>query len=231
MRLLFFILVLANLLFYGWHTGYLGPGESSRGEGDRLAQQIAPEKIRILTPAEARRMTDEARARTNACVEWGTFPAQEAERAAEALAALNLGNRLTQRLLEETAGWWVFLPPQGNKINADKKVEELKRLNVGDFFVVQDEGPSQFAVSLGVFRTEDAAKSYLVALSLKGVRTARAEPRETKVMKTAFRLSNLDEAASARFEALKKEFPGHDTKDCTSAEKKAEPRKSDGNPL
>ncbi len=231
MRLLFFLLILANLLFYGWHAGYIGPGDVKKGEGERLTQQLSPEKIRIVTPDEARKMRESAKTRVNVCFDWGTFPAQEAEKATEALAALNLGNRLVVRTVEETAGWWVFMPPQGSKPNADKKVDELKRLGITDFFIVQDEGPNKFAISLGVFRTEDAAKGYLAAISAKGVKTARADQRETKVQKTIYRLSGLDEAATARFDALRKDFPGHEAKDCAADDGKAEGKpdgKADG---
>lgn len=233
MRLLFFFLVLVNLVFYGWQAGYIGPGETRQGEGERLAQQITPEKIRVLTPAEAKKLTDEARARANLCFEWGTFPAQEADKAAAALAALSLGTRLNPRMVEETAGWWVFMPPQGSKENADKKVDELRRTGVNDFFVVLDDGPAKFSISLGVFRNEDAARSYLASLTAKGVNTARAGQRETKVQKILFRLTGLDDAAMARFDLIKRDFPGYDTRDCgtgerseRNADKKADDKKA-----
>lgn len=222
MRLLFFVLILANLLFFGWHAGYIGPGDAKKGEGARMSTQITPEKIRILTPDQAKAFTEAAKTRSATCFEWGTFPAQELEKATEALAALNLGNRLVARTVEETAGWWVFLPPQGGKANADKKVDELKRLGVSDFFIVQDEGANKFAISLGVFRTEDAAKNYLAAVAAKGVKTAKADQRETRVQKTVFRLSGLDDATGAKFDALRKDFPGHDTRDCTPDDNKAD---------
>lgn len=227
MRLLFFLLIFANLLFYGWHAGYIGPGESRRGEGERMSQQLAPEKIRIVTPEEAKKLAESARLRASACFEWGTFPAQEAEKATEALASLNLGSRLSTRSVEETAGWWVFLPSQGTKPNADKKVDELKRLGVTDFFIVQDEGPNKFAISLGVFRTEDAAKNYLATVAARGVKTARADQRETRVQKTIYRLSGLDEATMAKFDALKKDFPGHDARECNADDGKTD-GKADG---
>ena len=221
MRSLFFLLVLANVVFYAWHAGYIGPGNTPKGEGERLTMQIAPEKIRLLDASEIKKFADAAKSRNNVCFEWGTFPAQEADKAGEALAALNLGSRLQTRSVEETAGWWVFLPPQGSKPNADKKVDELKALGVSDFFIVQEDGANKFAVSLGVFRTEEAAKNYLEAVSAKGVKTARSGERETRVQKTVFRLSGLDEAGGVKFDAIRKEFPGHETRDCTSDAPKA----------
>ena len=222
MRALFFLLLLANLLFYAWHAGYIGPGETHKGEGERLALQITPEKIRLLNAGEVRKLADASRVRSNVCFEWGTFPAQEADKAGEALAALNLGSRLQTRTVEESAGWWVFLPPQGNKPGADKKGDELKSLGVSDFFIVQEEGVNKFAISLGVFRTEDAAKNYLATVSAKGVKSARTGERETKVQKTVFRLSALDAAAGTKFDAIRKDFPGHETKDCATDGSKAD---------
>jgi hypothetical protein len=213
MRVLFFVLVLVNLLFFGWHSGYLGPGVEKKGEPERLALQITPEKIRLV-PSDPARRAIEAKVRATACVEWGSFPAQEAERAQTVLAGLTLGERLTWRPVQETAQWWVFMPPQGNKANADKKTEELTRLGVTDYFVVADEGPNRWAISLGVFRTEEAARNYLAAMSNRGVKTARVGERETKVQKTMFQIRNTDEALRARLQEIRKDFPGIDMHDC-----------------
>jgi SPOR domain len=227
MRVLFFFLVLVNAGFFAWHSGYLGNRDTPKGEGERLTQQYQADKIRILAPDEAKKLADAAKQRTLACFEWGTFPTAEADKAGEALATLNLGTRLSTRKVEETAGWWVFMPSQGTKANADKKVDELKRLNVTDFFIVQDDGPNKFAISLGVFRTEDAAKNYLAGLGTKGVKTAQAAERETKVSKTIFRFTTLDDATNTKLEAIKKDFPGHDTRECAADDKPADEKKPD----
>ena len=220
MRTLFFILVLANLLFFGWHAGYIGPGMEKQGEPERLAQQIAPDKIRLVS-ADASKRADPAKPRL-ACLEWGSFPAQEAERALAVLAGLGLGERLTSRKAEETAQWWVFMPPQGSKANADKKTDELTRLGITDYFVVTDEGPTKYAISLGVFRTEEGAKNYLASLVAKGVKTGRTGERETKVQKTLFQIRDADDAVRARLADIRKDFAGIDLHDCPAEPKKAD---------
>ena len=58
MRILVFLLVLANLLFYAWGAGYLGRPENP--DADRLDRQVAPEKIRIVSRGEAPAGKDEA---------------------------------------------------------------------------------------------------------------------------------------------------------------------------
>src|SRR5258708_13125325 len=97
-------------------------------------------------------------------MEWGSFTLVDAPKAEKALEPLALGGRLGRRRTEETAGWWVFIPPQGNRQAALKKASELKAFGVDDYFVVVEEGPFHWAVSLGVFRTEEAAQARPPAL-------------------------------------------------------------------
>ena len=74
--------------------------------------------------------------------------------------------------------WWVFIPPQASRPAAFGKAIELKDLGVEDYFVVQDEGEHRWALSLGIFRTEEAAQARLSALQEKGCRP-RASVRVT----------------------------------------------------
>lgn len=51
MKVLVFLLVLANLLFYAYSAGHFGrPGNP---DAERLAQQVAPEKMRLVSNGEA----------------------------------------------------------------------------------------------------------------------------------------------------------------------------------
>ena len=211
MRTFFFLLLLANLAFYGWHAGYIGPEPQPVGEPGRLAQQINPGKIRIVNAGDANKA---APPKPTACLEWSGFPPQENERMQVLLAAMNPAPRFSTRRVDESAGWWVFLPPQPNKAAADKKGAELRQLKVPEFFVISEDGPNKYAISLGVFKTEEAAKNYLETLSRQGVKTARATERETRVAKTSFTFREVDDALKARLVDLKKEFAGQDLKDC-----------------
>jgi hypothetical protein len=94
-----------------------------------------------------------------ACMELGAFNPVEAPKVEQALVPLALGPRLSQRRVDETAGFWVFLPPQANRQGANRKVAELKKLGVGEFFVVQDDPELRYAISLGVFKSREAARS------------------------------------------------------------------------
>ena len=65
-------------------------------------------------------------------------------------------------------------------IAVSTKAAELKALGVGVLNVVQENDPSQFAISLGAFKTEEAANNTLAQLRQKGVRSAVAGPRGAK---------------------------------------------------
>lgn len=215
MRAIFLLLVAANLALFAWSRYTAAP----EGASDRepLRRQISPEKIRILSGPELAGLPafkPRPEVPPKACVEWGGFALAEAPRAEQALEPLALGARLAQNRTEETAGWWVFIPPQGSRPGALKKTAELKSLGIDDFFVVQDEGKTRWAISLGVFRTEEAAKSRLEALRARGVRSAQTGERETQVAKLWFQVRGADAATQAKLKDLAQGFPGTELRDC-----------------
>lgn len=219
MRLFFFLLLLANVAFYAY-ANYLADGRSI--ESQLLDQQINPEKIRVLSSAEvaARAVRRPDAPAAGACLELGAFGAIDAAKVQEALVQLALGERLSQRTLEESAGYWVFMPSQGSRQGALQKAAELKRLGITEFFVVQDDPKFRFAISLGVFKTEDAARTFLDQLRGKGVRTAQLGPREAQVQKIYFQVRNVAEPVVSRLNDLKQGFPGSELKECGALERR-----------
>ena len=215
MRALFFVLLLGNLVAFAWLAGYFGKTDDSPAAVTRQGD-VAPERLSLLTPEGAAKVVQDTKAeQKKACLEWGSFGAADAPRVQALLDPLNLGTRLSLKKIEETAGFWVFFPPQGNRANAEKKVDEIKRRGVTDYFVIQEAGATQWAISLGVFKTEEAANNYLTELTFKEVRTARVAARSTAVSKTIFQMRDLDTRLVARFEEWKKDFPNQELKDCS----------------
>ncbi|MBI1174866.1 MAG: hypothetical protein GC139_06315 [Sideroxydans sp.] len=147
-----------------------------------------------------------------ACMEWGEFAGDDLARATAALAAMKLGDQLTQHEVEQNIGYWVYMPPRRNRASAERKVAQLKALGVTDYFIVQDAGKWLNAVSLGVFRTADAAQKYLEGLQEKGVRSAVVGERQSKLKFTVFAFRNPDAAITAKVVALQKDFPGSELK-------------------
>ena len=220
MRLLFLLLLAANLALFGWWAYYAPSDATADPEPQR--RQVSPEKIRLLEGKELKALAatkpapaaGAAPAAAGACIEWGGFAVAEAPKAEQALAPLALGARLSQRRSEETAGWWVFIPPQGNRAAALKKTAELKTLGIEEFFILQDEGKMRWAVSLGVFSSEDAARKHLEVLRAKGVRSAQSGERDTQVVKIWLQLRGADAGQQAKLRESAQGFPGTEIRDC-----------------
>jgi hypothetical protein len=215
MRALFLLLLLANLAFFAW-AHYAGPTESGL-DSTPLARQIEPERLKIVGPDDAPAVVSPAKPSpvlAQGCLEWGSFTLVDAPRAEKALEPLALGTRLAQRRTEETAGWWVFIPPQGSRPAAQKKAAELKALGVDDYFIVFDEGPQRWALSLGVFRTEEAAQARLAALRDQGVRSAAVGPRETVVPKVWLQVKGVDAPTEIKLKEIARSIEGSELKTC-----------------
>ena len=104
------------------------------------------------------------------------------------------------------------MPPQKTKADADRKVSELKALGVTEFFLVQDPGQWRNSISLGIFRTEEAAQGYLAKLRERGVRSAIAARRENFLKQVAVHVREPGAAAVARLALIQEEFPGSEIK-------------------
>ena len=94
MRTLLALLLLANLTL----LAYTLLDRRTAGEGARLAEQVRPDKIRLLTPREVAELGPaKVAALPDVCVEWGPFTEAERARALADLEPLGLSNLLTQR--------------------------------------------------------------------------------------------------------------------------------------
>ena len=233
MRTVFLLVLLANVAFFAW-ARYISPFDGGADPAP-LGRQIEPEKLRIVSPDEiaapivakpapapapapapvaTAAPAPAAAPVTLKCVEWGSFTLADAPRAEKTLEPLALGARLTQRRSDETAPWWVFIPAQPDRQSALRKAAELKKLGVEDYFVVQDEGPQRWAVSLGVFRTEEAAQARLAALRAQGVRTAQLGERETVVPRIWLQVKDADATLQARLKEAARSIEGSELREC-----------------
>jgi len=209
MRALFLLLVALNLGFLAW-SQYSAPADAMSAPHP-LSRQIAPERLKIVSPEQLAAATPRSPA---ACIEWGSFTLAAAPRAEQALEPLALGARLSSRRGEETARWWVYIPPQGGKAGAQKTITDLKSRGADEYFVMQEEGKMRWAISLGVFGSEGAAKARLESLTAKGVRNAQLGARDTTVTKISFQVQDADPATQEKIRELAQGFPGSELRPC-----------------
>ena len=229
MRTLFLLIVLANAAYFAWYR-YLSPPEVVFDPAP-MGRQLEPEKLKVVAesdlppprprakpepPAAPLQPQPQAQAAPAApkCIEWGSFTLTDVESAEKALEPLALGARLARRRTEELASWWVFIPSQKNRPGAQKKAAELKALGVDDYFIVQEEGPQRWALSLGLFKSEEAAQAHLASLRTRGVRSAIVGERETMVPKVWLQVSGVDAELERRLTDIALRVEGSELRNC-----------------
>jgi hypothetical protein len=222
MRALFLLLVLANLVFFA----YAQVTRESRTDKELLQLQVAPERIKLLN-AEGKLPPEKPRpgprkgkptppkvttTAPGACLEWGIFAGVGVAKAEAALVQLELPAAQIERTVTDTSGYWVHMPPQKTKAEADRKVRELKALGVTELVMVTDPGEWRYAISLGIFRTDEAAQGFLAELRKQGVRSAVVARRDHFLKQVVFYIREPSPATTARLTLTQAEFPGSELK-------------------
>jgi len=201
-----FLLLLAVNIGFGVFVFFMD--KALNPDAQLIALQMNADKVRIVPPRPAPAPALVTASTRAACIEWGGFGTGELARAQGALDRLGLGARARRVEVSVTAGYWVFIPPQRSQVAMERKVTELRKLGVNEYFLIVDPGRWRYAISLGVFRSEAGATRYLAQLRQKGVRSATVGEREQRVTQTAFLIREPTEEESANLAELKNEFPG-----------------------
>ena len=172
----------------------------------------APLPSSAPVPVSAPATAPMAKAAAQACMEWGEFSGGDLTRAAKLLSELKLGDRLARRTVEYASGYWVYIPQLKNQAAVNRKIEQLKAIGVKDYFVVQEPPLWVNVISLGVFKTQEAANNFLASLNKKGVHTATVGERQHKLKFTVFAFNHINAEGGARLVALQKDFANSELK-------------------
>lgn len=203
-RLLFFVLLVAAaaLGVHLWLNAQARPADLSlreRNAGEIRIVSVTPPQVAART-AERMRREIEGLAGA-ACVEFSGIPAADATRAREAFAGLRLGDRLTERRVEDVSRFWVFVPPTPDRRGAENAIAQIRRLGVNDVSIRPDN-----AISLGVFSTEEAARRFLASLQAKGVKGAEVGPFVKELREVTMLIREPDTETVARLAILQRDF-------------------------
>lgn len=239
MKWLFWFLLLTNIVFFAvmhWGGALVADNGNMQPQQALNAEKIKLQKASSVAPAQAVQASavqpsvsavSSAQPTVPAlspaqssvqgaigaiCMEWGEFSGNDLARAGASLSALHLNGRVTQRQTEHASGYWVYIPPQKGRAEVDKKIAQLKARGVEEYFAVKEAGKWQNAISLGIFRTEEAAQKFLSAIESKGVISAKVGERISKLTFTVFELKNLDSGMADKVKALQDAFPGSELK-------------------
>ncbi len=225
MNLIFWCLLGVNGVLFALGQGYLGTLSGSEREPARLLHQLNATQLSLISAATATATQSDAAApgklalETPAvfkCIEIGNFTATDGGRFETQLAPLSLGERQSRHNVagKVISSYMVFVEPQGSKEGADQKVTELKRLGVENYFIMSDNSPLRWAISLGVFKSETGAQNLLATLIEQGVHGIRIAPRMANSKLLAFQLRDLDAAGKARLDQIKLAFPAQEMHRC-----------------
>lgn len=236
LKFVFWALLALNALLFAYAQGYLGKAGGGEREPQRLKNQLAAERMVLLSPAEARAAADAATpaapaetppaepvppppapaVETIACTQAGPFAPGDVRRFETRVNRLGLGERVSRTTVpfQEVTSHLVYLPPNGGKEGAERRVAELKEKGVANFFVMQGESPLKWAVSLGVFKTEAAAQGLAAALAKQGVRGVRVLPRGPQGTRAAWRFRALTPDERAGVAGIADDFAGVQVRPC-----------------
>ncbi|MEN6587322.1 MAG: SPOR domain-containing protein [Sulfuricella sp.] len=216
MRWVFALLLLGNIAFF---AAMQLPQNKSSSEALASHAPVHAEKVRLIAEDETPAASASPPAATvpaapQVCLEWGLFADQELTKAQAALGALKLGDSdiSVRSVPAKSSTYWVYIPPLKSKQDANKKVEEIKGLGIQDSFVMQDNNQWRYAVSLGVFSTQEAADKYLAQIREKGVKSAKAAPRNQEGGHSSMIIKSAGANIEAELVKLKLDFPATELK-------------------
>jgi hypothetical protein len=213
MRSLVALLLLCNLAFFAWGQGWLDAVVGARAHGDReperLAQQVRPELVRVLSPQAAAAAASAAAARL-ACLEAGPFDEQGVRAAEGALSATLPSGTWRRHTDEPSARWVVYMGRYANREALQRKEQELGRIRV-PFDEMSGAPELEPGLSLGRFADRDAAEAAMDQLAQRGIHTARIVDLGRSDARHMLRVERADpelaaKVAGLRLDALGKGF-------------------------
>lgn len=137
----------------------------------------------------------------NICVELGYFSRAEANRAEATLVRLSMPTKRSERKIEHISSYMVHVVVKGGQAAADRRVAQLRRSGIKDFYVI----PGSYAneslrwnISLGVFKTEQAAQQFVAALKGHEIADLAITPRASVDMRQYFKFAGITPGARER---------------------------------
>ncbi len=223
------LLLAANLILWGYHTQPTAP--------PRLSAEINADKVKLVAslpvmnvqrPASAASLVAIASAVTvapqatptpvptpaptpapkvealAACIRWSGIGQEQANTMRSRLKALGLSATETG----VTGKVWVYIPPQTDLELANRKAQQLSDQGVQDYYVINNGGRWQNAISLGVFSSREGADRRLNELKNQGVKSAVIRERDDSPSHITFDLRKVNRDQQGKLEKLNAQLKG-----------------------
>jgi len=200
MKYVFYILILANVVFFLWETNIIGQGGGTAASYRELRLPHTVERIALLSersappekntgvaladPSVTQAAPEPSEGETpepvqqadvpapeSGCFQWG--PVADEARAREVLNLVKAQSdqaALVRKPSDLTDGWWVLFPKAHDLEAAKSNRKMLLEKGVTDLWLF-DKGPLQGAISLGLFKTRARAEQAQKKFTEQGVIT------------------------------------------------------------
>lgn len=217
LRFFFWILLIINALLLALNLGFLGKWSGDEREPSRMKLEKNADKIKLMSANAAQDLIDAQTKKTEpvlTCLDLSGFSITDSKSFDEKIKPLSLATRLTRTELAEVATNMVYIPSLGSKDAADKKAAQIRKLGFTEFYVVQDQTAMRWAISMGVFKTPEAAKAHLANLQKKGLKEAKLAPRTVSAAKVNYHLQDLSQEEKQVVEQIKSGFTSVQSHEC-----------------
>jgi hypothetical protein len=206
LRFFVLLLLLANGAYFAWSQGHLaslGWMPAVQSEPQRLQAQIKPEAIRLLSPAEIKRVEALAAApapKAAECLQSALLDTNQANAVKAAMAKLPTSAFSLQEATEP-ARWIIYMGKYANADALAKKKAELRDLGISHETL---KNPSlEPGLSIGVFASQTAANEGLAQMARRGVRTAKVVQEAPERKGQILKLPAVDDALRSQLDPIK----------------------------
>lgn len=220
LRAFVLVLLLLNGVYFAWGQGFLlayGFGPMQQREPHRLAQQIKPEAIEVISEQEATKVQAPAQQPIAVCLQSAVL---DSARAAALRNVLETSLPAQAWALEEVslpARWIVYMGKYANAAELAKKRAQLANLRLT--FEPLTNPALAPGLSLGAFASQAQADAALEELTLRGVRTARVVQELSATQAYRLRLPAVDDALQKQLPQVRAALAGQTLLPCASTGK------------
>lgn len=212
MRILFYCLLVINLIFLIWKFGFERSSTQTQDANQKAAEQPVVHEATLTTdqyemlPLEGQPMAERQEQRegeSDAVVEncgliGPVNDRKEAEALLPDLLAISKDAQVIVRPQEIAEGWWVIFPKATTREVALANRQMLINRGFYENWLF-DDGPQKFAISLGIYPTVEEAEAAAQSIKEKGI-GVKVVPRDVWVSRFWIKmvwtkpLRELDEA-------------------------------------
>jgi hypothetical protein len=220
LRLLLLVLILANGLYFAWTQGLLraydfAPAQQS--EPQRMAQQVKPEALRVLTPAEYKGLEDQAKAAQTPteCLVAGPFSEAQAQALGRALEDKLPNGMWKMEPADISARWIIYMGKYTEAASLAKKRGELAAMNIKADDVT---APGlAMGLSLGAFDSQAAADNALAQFTKRGIRTAKVVQERAQGTGAELKFPAVTAALKQKIEEIRPQLAGQPLRSCAAS--------------